>query len=601
MITLKILPFCLLLLAVASQGNFSFNSTDFLLNGKPFRIMSGELHFARIPHEYWSHRLKMAKAMGLNTIAAYVFWNFHQSEEDGPIDFESPSHDFGRFLDLAQEEGLYVLLRAGPYVCAEWDFGGLPSWLLKHEDLKPRSYNQKYLSYVEKYFKRLAEIIVPRQIDRSAKGNIIMVQLENEFGSFGNDPQYIIALQKLWLELGITVPFYSADGGSYDMLSHGHVPGAALGLDPGNSQSAYDAAKSVDPNVVSFSSETYPGWLTHWGEGWATVSTDSISQQLEWILSNGHSFNLYMLHGGTNWGFWAGANDGGQGYQPHITSYDYDAPVTENGNVTEKYLALKKIIEKYSKDNLTPIPDPIPTFYIPPIHLEPVSDVWQVAQNWFNSEYPKTFESISQFSGFMIYKTTLDSSSGELSIPGLKDYALVFADDKLVGVLDRTHAIFTLNVKNCSKLEILVEAMGRINFGRNVKDLKGIVGNVTLNGEVVKNWEMAGIPLTDLGAIRNTRNGDSFTKQGIFYQGNFYLNQTKADTFIDVSQNWVKGVIFVNGKNLGRYWNIGPQFRLFCPGTFLKEGFNEIIILELQTVEPKGLFVTGEEALKKTN
>ena len=269
-------------LALSRPHSFSFNSSTFLLDDQPLPIRSGEMHFARIPPEYWSHRLRMAKALGLNAIATYVFWNFHQPAEDS-FDFTSPSHDLGRFLQLAHEEGLYVLLRPGPYVCAEWDFGGLPFWFLNYEDLKVRSYDKTYLGFVEKYYRKLAEIVVPLQITHG--GPILMVQIENEYGYYGSDQNYLGYLQKLWVELGITVPFYTADGASAQYVSNGHVFGAAIGLDSGITKESYDMATQIDSKVVSFSSETYPGWLTHWGEQWAGKSTSDFLKEIDFILS----------------------------------------------------------------------------------------------------------------------------------------------------------------------------------------------------------------------------------------------------------------------------------------------------------------------------
>ena len=579
-------------------SEFSFNSSTFLLDAKPFRIRSGEMHFARIPPEYWRHRLQMAKAMGLNTIATYIFWNFHQPSEN-TFDFESPSHDLGHFLRLAQEEGLYVLLRPGPYVCAEWDFGGLPYWFLKYDDIKVRSYDQRYLSYVEKYIRRLAEIVVPLQIVNG--GPILMVQIENEFGYFASDRPYLDYLQKLWRELGIKVPFYSADGASIGALSSGHVDGGALGLDAGTDVNAYKAAQLVDSKVVSFSSETYPGWLTHWGENWAGKSTENTCSEIEFILDYGKSFNMYVVHGGSNFAFWAGANDGDKGYQPHITSYDYDAPITESGNTTDKYFALRSLIAKYTNETFPKPPLPNPTIQIPKIDLKPWTSVWDNARFRFKSEFPKYFEFFDQFSGIIIYRTHLiEKTEGILEIKNLADYGLVFVDDEFIGTLDRSQANFSLklpnNGKNVSKLEILVEAMGRINFGHNMQDRKGINGNVTLDGNILTAWEMANLPLDEqyVYDLKESQNPQNLSKNGIIFKGIFNLTEV-GDTFIDVRQ-WEKGILYVNGKNLGRYWKIGPQYRLFCPASYLKKGLNSVLILDLKLKETS--YITGEKTLK---
>ena len=536
--------------------------------------------------------------MGLNTIATYIFWNFHEPLE-GHFDFSSPSHDLAHFIHLAQEEGLLVLLRPGPYACAEWDYGGFPHWLLKYDDVKVRSFDKKYLSYVEKYFRKLAEIITPLQITNG--GPVVMVQLENEFGSYGTDHPYIAYLQKLWLELGVTVPFYSADGAWIEAISSGHVPGAAIGLDSGNSKDAYAAATQVDPTVVSFSSETYPGWLTHWGENWAGRGTQDICNEVQFILDFGKSVSLYVVHGGSNFGFWAGANDGDKGYQPHVTSYDYDAPISENGVPTEKFFALKNVIAKYAKEPIPSPPEAIKTISIDKVQLDVFSSIWEdfAGKLSFMSDYPKFFEFFDQQSGLIIYRTTLTNgkTSGKLHVDGLGDYALVFVDDVFLGTLDRVQAVFDIEIpqtgKNQSKLEIVVEGMGRINFGHQMTDRKGIKGNVTLDGVVLKVWEMIRLPLDDefMGKVEQ---GQNFKKQGVFFKGKFVLGEV-GDTFINVSQ-WQKGIVFVNGKNLGRYWKIGPQFRLYCPASVLKQGENVVLILDLHMMS--GSFVTGEKSLK---
>ena len=542
----------------------------------------------------------MAKAMGLNAIATYVMWNFHQPSED-TFDFTSPSHDLGRFLQLAHEEGLYVLLRPGPYVCAEWDFGGLPYWFLNYDDIKVRTFDKRYLSFVERYYRKLAEVVIPFQITNG--GPIVMFQIENEYGYYGNDQNYLGYLQKLWGELGVSVPFYTADGASAQYVSNGHVFGAAIGLDSGITKENYDMADKIDSRVVSFSSETYPGWLTHWGEKWAGKTTSDFLKEIDFILGYGKSFSMYMIHGGTNWGFWAGANDGDKGYQAHITSYDYDAPVTENGNATEKYFALRDLISKYVNETLPPVPEPIKTIRIPKVDLDYFSNIWQDGQRSHYSAYPKHFEYFNQFSGVIIYRTNLTGkTSGNLTVDGLGDYALVFADEQFIGTLDRSQAVFSIalpnNGKNFSRIELVVEGMGRINFGSQMTDRKGIKGNVSLDGEVLSGWSMTNLPFDD-EFVGNLRRRTPFynlrsVKQGVIYRGKFQV-QDLGDTFIDVSQ-WQKGIVFVNGKNLGRYWNIGPQFRLYCPASFLVHGENEILILDFHQMVPS--YITGEFTLK---
>jgi len=478
----------------------------------------------------------------------------------------------------------------------------VPYWFLKYDDIKVRSY-KKYLSYVENYFKRLSEIIVPYQI--TAGGPIIMVQIENEFGFYGNDHSYLDYLKKLWVELGIQVPFYTADNPWIIYVADRHLDGAAIGLDAGNSRLTYAAAYLVDHSVVSFSSETYPGWLTHWGEQWAGKSTQDICIEIKFILDYGKSFSLYMIHGGTNWAFWAGANDGDKGYQPHITSYDYDAPVTENGNATEKYFALRELIAKYVIEPLPNPPEPIKTIQIPRVDLENFTSIWDGFPITYVSQFPKYFEFFNQFSGVIIYSTNLTTkTAGNLKVDGLGDYALVFVDDEFIGTLDRSQAIFEVTIpnkgKNSSKLEIVVEGMGRINFGNQMTDRKGIKGNVSLDNNVLFGWKMTNLPFDDkfveqLNEKPKYKSSNDNQKQGVIYKGRFNLDQEIGDTFIDVSQ-WEKGIVFVNGRNLGRYWKIGPQFRLYCPASVLHKGENVIMILDFHLLSPS--YITGEKTLK---
>lgn len=324
-VVMSALALCALTSAVSAQSKHSFTlaKKDFLLDGKPYQIISGEMHPARIPKEYWRHRIQMAKAMGCNTIAAYVFWNYHEQEE-GKFDFSSENRDIAAFVKLAQQEGMWVLLRPGPYVCAEWEFGGLPPYLLRIPDIKVRCMDPRYMAATARYVKALAEQVKGLQVTNG--GPILMVQVENEYGSFGNDRQYLYKLKELWEQNGINVPFYTADGPVSALLEAGTVPGAAIGLDSGSSEGDFAAAGKQNPDVPSFSSESYPGWLTHWGEKWARPDKAGIVKEVKFLMDTKRSFNLYVIHGGTNFGFTAGANSGGKGYEPDLTSYDYDAP-----------------------------------------------------------------------------------------------------------------------------------------------------------------------------------------------------------------------------------------------------------------------------------
>lgn len=586
-----------LALAMAAH-TFQLKGDDFLLDGKPFQIIGGEMHPARIPVEYWRHRIQMAKAMGCNTIAAYLFWNYQETSE-GKFDFKTTNHDVAKFIRIAQQEGTWVLLRPGPYVCAEWDFGGIPPYLLRYPDLKVRCMDPRYMAAVERYLEQLAGQVKPLQVTHG--GPILMVQIENEYGSYGNDREYVKRLKQIWETNGIDVPFYTADGATNYMLEAGSLPGCAVGLDPGTNLDAFALAKRQCPGVPVFSSETYPGWLTHWGENWARVGTEGISKELTFLLDNHKSFNLYVVHGGTNFGFTAGANSGGKGYEPDVTSYDYDAPITEQGRPTPKYMALRDLIASKSGIKPQTIPEPIPAIEVPEFRLTPFSSIWANLPKPVHSAQPKPLEEMGQYQGFAVYRTKLiGHKSGRLTLTELHDYATVFVDGKYIGSLDRREGRMSLDLpKTSSKdpvLDILVEAMGRINFAQQMIDRKGITERVTLNGMTLMNWDVYNLPMGDapvaavaaglaLRPVPGTQHPASGTlSPGIFFSGSFTLDKP-ADTFLDCS-GLKKGIVWVNGHNLGRYWEIGPQKRLYCPAPWLKAGLNEVVVFDLHQIEP---------------
>lgn len=571
----------------SQKHSFAFSNTEFLLDGKPFQIISGEMHPARIPAEYWRHRIQMAKAMGCNTIAAYVFWNYHEASE-GVYDFTTWNKDIAKFIKIAQEEGMWVLLRPGPYVCAEWDFGGLPSYLLKIQDIKVRCMDSRFMKAAENYLNKLAEVIKPLQVDNG--GSILMLQIENEYGSYGNDREYLKSLSEIWRKNGITIPFFTGDGPTQYMLEAGSLKGCASGLDSGSDQGCFDIAYQMNPGVPVFSSESYPGWLTHWGEKWAHPDSADILKEVKFLMDNKKSFNFYVIHGGTNFGFTAGANSGGKGYEPDVTSYDYDAPINEQGMATIKYFALRKLIASYlPKGTQTPsMPAPIPTIGIPEIQMSVYSSIWNNLPAAIQSVQPKPFEALDQNQGFMVYKTTLiGHKSGKLDITSLHDYALVFLNGKYIGKLDRREELTSIKLPKSDVkdpiLEILVEGMGHINFAQHMIDRKGITDRVTLNGMTLMNWEIYKLPMND-EYISSLKPSTSIDKLGLFFKGTFNL-QDVADTYIDMS-SYIKGVVWVNGHNLGRYWEIGPQKRLYCPACWLKKGENEIVVFDLHQVIP---------------
>ncbi|MDF1560672.1 MAG: beta-galactosidase [Bacteroidales bacterium] len=583
----------LILISHAAAGQtdrhtFALGGKEFLLDGKPFQIISGEMHPGRIPAEYWKHRIQMAKAMGCNTISAYLFWNHHEASE-GIYDFHTGNRDISRFIATAAEEGMWVIIRPGPYVCAEWELGGIPPYLLRNPELKIRCMDSHYMKAAERYISRLADVLRPHLI--TSGGRVLMVQIENEYGSYGNDRNYMEALKVIWENSGIDVPFFTGDGPTTYMLEAGTLPGCAVGLDSGSSEKDFELARRMNPGVPVFSSETYPGWLTHWGEDWARPDTGALLREVKFLMDSRKSFNFYVIHGGTNFGFTAGANSGGKGYEPDLTSYDYDAPINEQGRATPKYMALRKLIGSYlpKRAKLPPIPDPVPAMSFPETELVPLTSIWDNMPAPIHSVQPRPFEMYGQDYGFMLYATRLiGHKGGKLTVIDLHDYATVFLDGKYIGTLDRRLGINSIDIPRGESryplLEIFVEGMGRINFAHSMIDRKGITDRVTLNGMTLMNWEVYGYPMDEdfISALQPA--GAPGEKPGIFFRGSFDL-ETTADTFIDMT-NFVKGFVWVNGHNLGRYWEIGPQTRLYCPAPWLKTGENEIIIFDLHKTTP---------------
>ncbi len=589
-------PLLLLILIsfnAVAQKNHSFEIKDgyFLYDSKPVQIHSGEMHYARIPKEYWHHRLKMLKAMGLNTVATYVFWNYHNTAP-GVWDFKTGNRNLAEFIKAAGEEGLFVILRPGPYACAEWEFGGYPWWLQKNKDLVVRSYNQPFLDSCKVYLSKLATQVKGLQVSNG--GPVIMVQVENEFGSYVSQRKdipleehrkYNKAIFSLLKESGFTVPFFTSDG---SWLFEG---GTLLGVlptangegNPDNLKKAVDKYHNgTGPYMVA---EYYPGWLDHWGEPFNRVSTSDVTAQIAKYLENGISFNFYMAHGGTNFGFTSGANYNEEHQiQPDITSYDYDAPVSEAGWATDKYIAVRELMKKYVKDPLPVVPAKIPVIAIPEIKLNRAVDVLDMKKEIkpVNGDKPLSFEELNQGTGYVLYSRRFNQPvSGKLQVKGLRDFAVVYVNGKKAGVINRQENKFDLDITIPfnGTLDILVENMGRINYGEQiVQNTKGIISDVLINDfTITGGWQMFGLPFEK---EPETESYPEKNRAGrpVLYSGTFDLMET-GDTFLDMS-SWGKGIVFVNGHNLGRFWNIGPQQTLYLPGCWLIKGKNRIVIFE---------------------
>jgi beta-galactosidase len=579
------------------QQTFEIKNGEFVYNNQPIKIYSGEMHFARIPEEYWEHRLKMAKAMGLNTIATYAFWNYHNTTS-GVWDFESGNHNIAKFIHLAQKEGFFVILRPGPYVCAEWDFGGYPWWLQKNKDLVVRANNQAFLDSCQVYFNKLAEQVKDLQVTHG--GPIIMVQVENEFGSYvsqrpdipdSEHQTYYKAIKQMLTNAGFDVPFFTSDGTW--LFNGGAIPGI---LPTANGEwNIENLKKSVNeyslggPYMVA---EYYPGWLDHWGEDFVRISPEENLNQVKKYLENGINFNFYMVHGGTNFGFTSGANyNDDHDIQPDITSYDYDAPISEAGWTTPKYMLLREAFMKYVPYQIPEIPEQIPVIELPKVIFENTVDFfdWKKTLLPVRSDNPLSFEDLNQGQGYMLYSRHFTQPlQGTLKIDGLRDYALVFINGKKVGELNRMLKKYGIDVKIPfnGTLDILVENMGRINYGAEiVHNTKGIISPVFIGEhEIQGDWEMYKVPMDkapDLTGLQTKNQPGTPT----FYSGSFKLKNT-GDVFLDM-RNWGKGIVFVNGINLGRYWSIGPQQTLYLPGCWLKKGENNVFIFEQQNDTPQ--------------
>ncbi len=565
--------------AVSAQaGTFTADGKDFLLNGHPFQIISGEMHYLRIPPEYWRDRLLKAKAMGLNTIATYVFWNSHEPEP-GTFNFTGGA-DLATFLRTAQEVGLYVVLRPGPYACAEWEFGGYPAWLLKSPPVTVRSMDERFLASAERYFKRLGQEVAGLQITHG--GPILMVQVENEYGSYGSDKTYMGRIRDMIKGAGFDVPLFTADGPT--QMASGSLPDVLPAVNGATGQEVFDTIRKFRPNGPFFVAECYPGWLDHWGEEHAKVDAAETAAQLDWMLARGISVNLYMFHGGTNFAFMNGANYGGR-FQPQPTSYDYDAPLDEAGRPTKKYFVLRDVIAKYLPKGEARLaaPKTDASIEIPSVELTAYAGLLDNLPPPVRSSAPLSMEDLGQSYGFVLYRTTIAAPGTKLlSIDTLRDFAVVLLNGKRVASLDRRHKqrSVTLEVAAApARLDIIVENGGRINYGKEILDnRKGITGQVTWGDETLTGWEMFPLPLSTLPA-----GNAGGPKEGgpAFYRGTFRLDRT-GDTYLDL-RGWEKGAVWVNGHPLGRYWYIGPQQTLYLPGAWLRSGVNEIALLELES------------------
>lgn len=583
---------CLIALLTASgcrvvpNDRVKLDSGTFNIDGTDVQLICGEMHYPRIPREYWRDRLQRARAMGLNTVSAYVFWNFHE-RTPGHFDFEGQA-DVAEFVSLAQEEGLYVILRPGPYVCAEWDFGGYPSWLLKETDMAYRSKDPRFLKYCERYIKALGKQLAPHTINNG--GNIIMVQVENEYGSYSNDKEYLAALRDMIKDAGFNVPLITCDGGG--QVEAGHVDGALPTLNGVFSEEIFKIVDRYHPGGPYFVAEFYPAWFDVWGSRHSKVNYAHPAEQLDWLLGHGVSVSMYMFHGGTNFQYTNGANTSG-GYSPQPTSYDYDAPLGEWGNAYPKYYAFREVIQKHLPEGveLPEVPADNPTTTFAEVRLDESAPLEGAFHKTVKSTDLLSMEDVGMDFGYIHYKTTVNKAGKrKLTLHDLRDYAVVLVDGVQVASLDRRHNQNNVMIdipKAPATLEILVENSGRVNYGPDIQfNRKGITDEVLLDDEKLTGWEITPLPLYK-EKVGKMKYGAPIAGKPAFHRGEFVIDK-KGDCFIDMSQ-WGKGAVWVNGKSLGRYWNIGPQQTLYLPAPWLKEGKNEIVVFEMEDTGNRSL------------
>lgn len=592
-----LLPF-LCLACSTEKGTFEVGDKTFLLNGEPFVVKAAELHYPRIPKEYWEHRIQASKALGMNSICLYVFWNYHEPEE-GKYDFFGQK-DIAAFCRLAQKHGMYVIVRPGPYVCAEWEMGGLPWWLLKKTDIKLREQDPYYMERTKLFMNEVGKQLAGLQITKG--GNIIMVQVENEYGAFGTDKPYVAEIRDIVRAAGFTeIPLFQCDWNSnfennaLDDLLWTINFGTGANID-----NQFKRLQELRPNTPLMCSEFWSGWFDHWGAKHETRSAKALVDGMKEMLDRNISFSLYMTHGGTSFGHWGGANF--PNFSPTCTSYDYDAPIGESGNITLKYHEVRNLLKNYLPQGtvLPEIPDSIPTIQIPAFTLTEVAPLFDNLPAAKTNEKIQSMEYFDQGWGSILYRTTLPASDEEqtLIITEAHDWTQVFINGKKIATLSRLKGEGTVKlppVKQDTQLDILVEAMGRMNFGKGIYDWKGITEKVELQNKEgireVTNWQVYNIPVDySFAKNKNYQSDNIAANQPAYYKGSFTLDKV-GDTFFNMT-NWSKGMVWVNGHAIGRFWEIGPQQTLYMPGCWLKKGENEIIVLDMASpakLETEGL------------
>ncbi|MBB2161318.1 beta-galactosidase [Gluconacetobacter sacchari] len=563
---------------------FTLHRDGFRLDGAPFQVRSGEMHPIRIPRAEWPARIAMAKAMGLNTIAIYLMWNTLEAAP-GQFDLTTDRRDFRAFLTLCRQAGLWVFLRPGPYVCGEWDFGGLPAWLLYDGAIRVRSMDPAFLAAAERYIATIAQAVRPFLADRG--GPILMTQIENEYASFGADPAYMAWTRDAWRRHGLSGACTTADGLAQLRERRTILPACAMGLD---GDYALDQARDLAPDAPLWISEAYPGWLTHWGD--RRMATVDFAPDFRKILLQKASFNLYVVHGGTNFGFGAGANarrDGSR-FQPVVTSYDYDAPIDEAGRATPKYHALRAMIADATGRPSPPVPADPPILGFAPVMARAAGSLWSALGDPIHAPDPVSMErGLRQPAGMALYRCVIPAGrGGALRLPPVHDDARLILDGTDLCTLSRLFPAPSPPViapaPRPRRLDILVDSFGHVGFGPAMGDRKGLDGPVTLGGLPLVGWTIFGLPLDADQRARATRHPPEPGLPVDLYRARFDM-PGPGGTYLDLSE-WRKGHVWANGHALGRFWSIGPQHRLFCPAEFLRPTGNDLLILDCHVKAP---------------
>ncbi|HZJ82952.1 MAG TPA: beta-galactosidase [Clostridia bacterium] len=563
---------------------FEISGKEFLYEKEPVKVISGAIHYFRVVPEYWRDRLLKLKACGFNTVETYVAWNVHEPRPD-EFCFEGIA-DIVEFTKIAQEVGLMVIVRPGPYICSEWEFGGLPSWLLSDSNMRLRCYHKPYLDRVDKFFDELLSRLKPLLCTNG--GPIIAMQVENEYGSYGNDKKYLEYLKEGMIKRGMDVLLFTSDGPSDGMLQSGTLDGvfmtANFGSRPEESFVKLEEYQSDKPLVCM---EYWNGWFDHWGGKHHTREGADVADVLDRMLKMGGSVNFYMFHGGTNFGFYNGANRY-EKYTPTVTSYDYDSPLSESGDPTDKYYAVQEVLSKYLDVDKDLMPEPIPKKAYGKLELKEQASLFENLNNlseMIETACPEPMEKLGQDYGFILYRTNIEGPRDEnqLFIQDVHDRALIFLDGEFKGVYMRDedqNIVFDIPREGV-QLDILVENLGRVNYGPHFMDQKGITQGVRLGNQFLFGWTIYTLPMDDLSDLTYV-DGKTDNLPG-FYKGSLKVEEV-ADTFLSM-EGWGKGIVFVNGFNLGRYWNIGPTKTLYIPAPILKQGDNEIVVFELESME----------------